>query len=163
MNGLFKKEETFSQNLSVEFVCVVADLSELRPGSSWAGDCTQVSDGSRFPQIMKVETRDGLSINEKIGFCVCLFVYFFLFLCFLFSGNKFAGTMLWPTLNQARTKFRGEIDVTSATKNITFEEYEVIKGENDVEVPVKYVAHCKGDLIEGHVESVIAFLLPSRN
>src|SRR3712207_8023302 len=40
----------------------------------------------------------------------------------------------WPTLNSARTKFRGVIK----GDDLNFEEYEVITGQDDVEIPMKY-------------------------
>lgn len=75
-----------------------------------------LSDGSTYAQFMKVEDR---------------------------KGNSFSGTILWPTLNSAKTKFRGTIN----GNNINFEEYEVVTGQDDVEVPNKYVGVIGSDSI----------------
>jgi len=50
------------------------------------------------------------------------------------SGKQVSGTILWPSLNGATTKFRGQIE----GNKFTFEEYEAITGEDDVQIPSNY-------------------------
>jgi hypothetical protein len=50
------------------------------------------------------------------------------------DGNAIEGTIDWPTLNNAKTKFRG----TASAPSFVFEEYEAIRGEEDVELPAQY-------------------------
>ena len=54
-------------------------------------------DGSTFPQVLVVQSR---------------------------KGNNISGEIHWPTLNSAKTKFRG----TVKGNQIEHEEYEVITG-----------------------------------
>jgi len=63
------------------------------------------------------------------------------------SKSTFNGIIQWPTLNSAQTKFRGSI----AGDTIEFEEYEVLKGEDDVEVPMKYLGKISENTIQGKV------------
>lgn len=44
------------------------------------------------------------------------------------------GTIEWPTLNNAKTKVKGNVNAS----NVEFCEYEIIQGEDDVEVPANY-------------------------
>jgi hypothetical protein len=64
------------------------------------------------------------------------------------TGNNFSGEIQWPTLNSAKTKFKGIIK----GDNLEFEEYEVISGQDDVEVPMKYHAKVSGNTINGKNE-----------
>jgi len=50
------------------------------------------------------------------------------------TGKKVAGTIEWPTLNKAMTKFHGSVEGDS----FKFEEYEAIKGEDEVQIPSNY-------------------------
>lgn len=99
------------------------DVPFIKPGLQLMGTCTMVSDGSTFPQIIVVTDR---------------------------TESTFAGTVLWPTLNSAKTKFKGTI----SGDNIIFEEYEIINGENDVEVPNKYIGKLGSDgIISGKTDT----------
>lgn len=100
---------------------VVSDAVALKPGTQWMGTCIMQSDGSNFPIIMRVDER---------------------------KANAFSGTIQWPTLNSAKTKFKGTIK----GDDITFEEYEVVTGQDDVEVPMKYVGRVNGNSITGKNE-----------
>lgn len=47
------------------------------------------------------------------------------------SGNAFTGVVTWPTLENAQTKVKG----TLANDQLKFEEFEVISGHDDIDVP----------------------------
>eukprot|EP00027_Filamoeba_sp_ATCC50430_P006946 CAMPEP_0168558966 /NCGR_PEP_ID=MMETSP0413-20121227/10261_1 /TAXON_ID=136452 /ORGANISM="Filamoeba nolandi, Strain NC-AS-23-1" /LENGTH=489 /DNA_ID=CAMNT_0008590141 /DNA_START=40 /DNA_END=1509 /DNA_ORIENTATION=+ len=100
---------------------VFKECPSLKPGTHWMGTCTMDSDGSNFPLVMIVSER---------------------------AKDTFSGEIQWPTLNAARTKFRGKIN----GNDITFEEYEVIKGEDDVEIPMKYSGQFQGASLTGKSE-----------
>src|SRR4051812_26468316 len=85
------------------------------------GTCTSEADGSTFPIVMVVKER---------------------------NGNAFGGEIQWPTLNSAKTKFRGTITGDS----ISFEEYEAISGQDDVEIPMKYSGKVSGNSMTGKNE-----------
>jgi len=56
------------------------------------------------------------------------------------TNTNFEGTVDWPTLNNAKTKAKGTLSETNNT--FSFTEYEVIRGEEDVEVPSEYTGKC---------------------
>jgi len=85
----------------------------MKSNTQWMGSCTSEADGAAFPFIMLVLDR---------------------------QQSTFTGTIQWPTLNSAKTKFRGEIK----GEDVTWEEHEVITGEDDVEIPMKYVGKLSG-------------------
>lgn len=66
------------------------------------------------------------------------------------TGGAFEGVVTWTTLNNAKTKCRGSIDDKGAFK---LEEYAVIQGEDDVEVPSRYEGELKDGKINGSVTS----------
>lgn len=61
------------------------------------------------------------------------------------DGVAFEGRVKWPTLNSAETKMRGKCE--GAT--FSFEEYEVITGVDDVEVPASYTGEITGTSVIG--------------
>eukprot|EP00727_Mastigamoeba_balamuthi_P011365 m51a1_g6851 hypothetical protein (543) ;mRNA; r:98277-100002 len=65
------------------------------------------------------------------------------------EGCKLEGKIQWPTLNGAETKFRGTVSAAGA---VVLDEYEVVKGQDDVEVPNKYVGRITGTAVLGEVE-----------
>eukprot|EP01114_Cavostelium_apophysatum_P014430 TRINITY_DN3748_c0_g1_i1.p1 TRINITY_DN3748_c0_g1~~TRINITY_DN3748_c0_g1_i1.p1 ORF type:complete len:463 (-),score=163.77 TRINITY_DN3748_c0_g1_i1:44-1432(-) len=98
-----------------------SDVPALKANTQWMGTSTAEADGSTYPMIMHVKER---------------------------SQNTFTGEIQWPTLNSARTKFKGQIK----GGEVTFEEYEVVTGEDDVEIPMKYVAKANNTEITGKNE-----------
>jgi len=50
------------------------------------------------------------------------------------KGKEITGTINWPTLGNAKTKFRGKIE----GNNFFFEEYEAVSGAEDVQIPSYY-------------------------
>jgi len=56
-------------------------------------------------------------------------------------GKKINGTIQWPTLNNATTKFKGLVEGDT----IRFEEYEAITGEDEVQIPSNYVGKLTND------------------
>lgn len=72
--------------------------------------------------------------------------YTFVFTVDEVKGDKLEGTVSWPTLNDSLTKYRGTL---SAAGQFDFEEYEIIRGEDDVEVPNNYSSVVYGDTIQG--------------
>jgi len=66
--------------------------------------------------------------------------------------NSFTGVMSWPTIEDSKTKVRGTI----ADGKLEFEEYEVIKGFDDVDVPNVFAASIADDLatLEGTFKGV---------
>ncbi len=59
------------------------------------------------------------------------------------------GTITWPTLNDAITKFLGMVDKNN---NFKFREYEAIRGEDEVELPANYKGKIRENgIIEGQV------------
>ncbi len=110
---------------------IVADAPTIKAGTQWMGTCTSESDGSKFPIIMVVKER---------------------------NGANFAGEIQWPTLNSAKTKFKGTVKGDGNTflllaalilSALEFEEYEAISGADDVEIPMKYSAKVASNTIEG--------------
>jgi len=97
---------------------IVSDAPSLKANTQWHGACTSEADGSKFPIVMVVKDR---------------------------SGANFNGEIQWPTLNSAKTKFKG----TVKGDNIEFEEYEAISGADDVELPMKYSAKVSGNTMTG--------------
>jgi len=91
--------------------------------TTWKGECISKHDNSRYPFL--------LSMNE-------------------FSALSFSGTILWSSLNNAKTRIHGLLDSTKT--NIEFEEYAVICGEDEVEIPMKYKGtfSSANNTIEGH-------------
>jgi len=65
------------------------------------------------------------------------------------DGKKFNGTIQWPSLNNAKTKFRGTIQKDV----IKFEEYEALTGADDVQLPSNYEGklNSAGTMISGQV------------
>jgi len=65
------------------------------------------------------------------------------------EGKKFSGTIQWPSLNNAKTKFRG----TKQNDIIKFEEYEALTGADDVQLPSTYEGklNSAGTMISGQV------------
>jgi hypothetical protein len=66
-------------------------------------------------------------------------------------GTKMTGTVVWPTLGNAKTKLRGTIEGNS----FKFEEYEAISGAESVQIPSFYSGVIKnnGKTIEGRTVS----------
>jgi hypothetical protein len=64
------------------------------------------------------------------------------------KGNKVEATIDWPTMNDAKTKVNGTIDGCQ----FEFTEYEVIQGEDEVEIPVTYLGELSDTSIEGQVK-----------
>jgi len=56
-------------------------------------------------------------------------------------GKKINGTIQWPTLNNATTKFKGFVEGDT----IRFEEYEAITGQDEVQIPSNYVGKLTND------------------
>ena len=72
-------------------------------------------------------------------------------------GVHVEGTICWPTLSNAMTKFRGDVN----GRVLTFVEYEIIRGSDQVEVPTKYQIEfddtfrsAKGKVLEGESASL---------
>lgn len=89
----------------------------LKPKTCWMGVCSYESD--KYPFTLTLVT---------------------------VMGNAVEGTIDWPTLNNAKTKFKGTISGT----NIRFEEYEAIQGGEDVVLPASY----KGQLDPTSADSI---------
>jgi len=110
-----KKVEDEPESMEVEFV---EDSPQYKRGTQWMGTCAMESDGSTFPLVMVVQSR---------------------------KGNNVTGEIHWPTLNSAKTKFKGTIK----GDEIEHEEYEVITGQDDVVIPAKYNSKINGDNLSG--------------
>eukprot|EP01116_Phalansterium_solitarium_P015614 TRINITY_DN3467_c0_g1_i1.p1 TRINITY_DN3467_c0_g1~~TRINITY_DN3467_c0_g1_i1.p1 ORF type:complete len:498 (-),score=207.25 TRINITY_DN3467_c0_g1_i1:269-1705(-) len=95
--------------------------SAVKAGSQWTGVCTLNDSDENFPMVMQVLAR---------------------------SGADFSGEVHWPTMNSAKTKFRGKIQ----GDNVTFEEYEAIQGAEELELPSKYIGQVSGNSISGKVD-----------
>jgi hypothetical protein len=67
------------------------------------------------------------------------------------KGNKVEATIDWPTMNDAKTKVNGTIDGCQ----FEFTEYEVIQGEEEVEIPVTYLGELSDTSIEGQVKETV--------
>jgi hypothetical protein len=95
----------------------------LKSKTSWMGVCAYDSQGGKYPFTLNLDN---------------------------IAGNQISGTIEWPTLNGAKTKFRG----TASGTQLVFEEYEIITGEDDVEVPNSYkgtLDASSGETINGTV------------
>ena len=66
------------------------------------------------------------------------------------NGSNFEGVVTWKSLNDAQTKCRGSID---SKGTFSFEEYAIIKGEDDVVVPSRYDGVTAGTVVTGTVTS----------
>ncbi|GAM17308.1 hypothetical protein SAMD00019534_004830 [Acytostelium subglobosum LB1] len=100
---------------------VAADSQYFLAGSEWTGICGSGSD----QYVMNLN----LATIDKAG--------------------EINGTLNWPTLSQAVTKFKG----TLKDHKITFEEYELVSGDPDeIELPNKYTATIFLDKISGGVD-----------
>ncbi|KAK5577155.1 hypothetical protein RB653_002093 [Dictyostelium firmibasis] len=64
-------------------------------------------------------------------------------------GDKVSGVITWINLGYAKTKYKG--NVVAANGEFDFQEYEIISGEDDVEVPNDYKSIVYGDQIIGKV------------
>ncbi len=67
------------------------------------------------------------------------------------KANKVEGTIDWPTMNDAKTKVNGTLDGCK----FEFTEYEVIQGEDEVEIPVTYLGEISDTSIEGQVKETV--------
>jgi len=65
--------------------------------------------------------------------------------------KKIEGTVKWPTLKNSKSKFKGTI--LHKNKSIKFQEYEIITGKDEIEVPVDYVGEIDGKQVKGRVGS----------
>lgn len=64
------------------------------------------------------------------------------------EGHQIEGTVCWLTLDNATTRFRGELRGLT----FTFEEYEVVSGAEHVVVPTKYTADwAENGIVTGRV------------
>eukprot|EP01132_Coremiostelium_polycephalum_P007749 gene7749-9533_t len=63
-------------------------------------------------------------------------------------GDQVNGVVSWFTLNDSKTKFKGTI---KSDHTFDFQEYEVIQGKDDVEVPNDYTSLVSGETITGKV------------
>lgn len=79
----------------------------LKPKTCWMGVCSYDGTGDKYPFTWNLDA---------------------------ISGSQVSGTIDWPTLNNAKTKFKGTVSANS----LAFQEYEVIQGEDDVAVPADY-------------------------
>jgi len=62
---------------------------------------------------------------------------------------SFTGTMLWPSLENCKTKLRGRLH-SPAQEQLTFEEYECVAGANAVELPNNFTGRSgKEPALEG--------------
>eukprot|EP01125_Pyxidicula_operculata_P011334 TRINITY_DN3719_c0_g1_i1.p1 TRINITY_DN3719_c0_g1~~TRINITY_DN3719_c0_g1_i1.p1 ORF type:complete len:594 (-),score=192.94 TRINITY_DN3719_c0_g1_i1:18-1799(-) len=93
----------------------------LRCPSHWMGVCSYEA-GEDFPFTMEITS---VSVGKASGF------------------------INWPTLDNARTKFRGTINGDS----FTFEEYEAVVSPDKVQIPSNYKGKIenKGKTIKGHI------------
>lgn len=73
------------------------------------------------------------------------------------AGRHIEGTICWPTLANAITKFRGD----TKGRTLTFVEYEVVQGADQVEVPTKYevefdaaLRNASGRVLEGEAATL---------
>lgn len=79
------------------------------------------------------------------------------------DGHQVEGTVCWLTLDNATTRFRGEL----RGLNVTFEEYEVVSGAEHVVVPTKYTADwvqdgvVAGRVLEGEPATLVLHCPPS--
>ncbi|EGC40594.1 hypothetical protein DICPUDRAFT_146505 [Dictyostelium purpureum] len=96
-------------------------VENLIKGSEWTGVCS--TDDDHYPFIMTVDNVDG---NDEVS-----------------------GTITWINLGSAKTKYKGKLN--RATGEFNFEEYEVITGEDEVEVPNSYTSVVYGDEIIGKI------------
>ncbi|KAN0018243.1 hypothetical protein ACTFIU_010857 [Dictyostelium citrinum] len=64
-------------------------------------------------------------------------------------GDEISGVITWINLGYAKTKYKGK--VVSSNGEFNFQEYEIISGEDDVEVPNDYKSTVYGDQIIGKV------------
>jgi hypothetical protein len=74
-------------------VLLIIDSPSIKDNTQWMGQCTMQSDGSVFPIILAVESRKGADFSGNV-----LPIYV-----------NLEGTVQWPTLNSAKTKFKGKI------------------------------------------------------
>lgn len=90
-------------------------------GTKWKGSCTYPGDPIIYNFILEV---------DKIE-----------------NGNIF-GNILWETLHNAQTKFKGKV----ADDSFTFQEYEIISGEDHVSVPSSYTVKLIENRFEGDLK-----------
>jgi len=101
---------------------VAASWLDVAP-STWIGNCSYKKANNHYP--------------------------FHLLVLACSPGGQITGEVHWPTINNSKTKFRGTLSANGST--FDFEEYEVIGGSDDVEVPVKYSAQLIGKQLVGKV------------
>ncbi|KYQ96930.1 BRCT domain-containing protein [Tieghemostelium lacteum] len=65
-----------------------------------------------------------------------------------FKDNQYHGCIQWVTLNSSVTKYKGTV---GADHSFNFQEYEIVKGQDEVEVPSDYTSFIYGDTISGTV------------
>eukprot|EP01103_Thecamoeba_quadrilineata_P012569 TRINITY_DN3278_c0_g1_i1.p1 TRINITY_DN3278_c0_g1~~TRINITY_DN3278_c0_g1_i1.p1 ORF type:complete len:506 (-),score=138.01 TRINITY_DN3278_c0_g1_i1:116-1633(-) len=97
----------------------------LQDGCKWTGKCIYKKEGTEYPFVMKIlESKDK---KDK---------------------KKISGHIKWPTLKKSVTKFKGSFK----NGKIEFEEYEIVKGKDEVEVPMKYKGKVTGKKISGEID-----------
>lgn len=64
------------------------------------------------------------------------------------EGNTKFGTVTWPTLGNAISKFKGEI----TNDSFTFTEYEIVQGEEFISPSTKYNVKVTGKSFEGNLD-----------
>lgn len=96
---------------------------KIEANGTFVGSCIYIQTNENFPLNITV-----LSVN----------------------GINFEGVVTWTTINNAQTKCRGSIDENGAFK---LEEYAVIVGEDDIEVPSSYDGKVIGNSVNGVVTS----------
>ncbi|EAL70239.2 BRCT domain-containing protein [Dictyostelium discoideum AX4] len=101
---------------------LVINSGFLIKGSEWAGVCS--SDDDHYPLVM--------TVDDFVG-----------------DGEEVSGVITWINLGYAKTKYKGKVVATNGEFN--FQEYEIISGEDDVEVPNDYKSTIYGDQIIGKV------------
>eukprot|EP01112_Ceratiomyxa_fruticulosa_P013177 TRINITY_DN368_c0_g1_i1.p1 TRINITY_DN368_c0_g1~~TRINITY_DN368_c0_g1_i1.p1 ORF type:complete len:476 (+),score=142.59 TRINITY_DN368_c0_g1_i1:168-1595(+) len=92
----------------------------LVSGSEWMGVCIYKEDDNHYPFKLIVSEVKGENVN---------------------------GFVEWPTLNNAKTKFKGTLKGAS----FNFQEYEAVQGADDVQIPMDYTGKIDGITITGDV------------
>jgi len=98
----------------------------LVEGSYWKGSCTYHDSDDTYPFTLTVcqVSEDSLTVE---------------------------GLIEWPTINKTITKFLGMVIHKSSQIEFKFREYEAIRGEDEVQLPVNYKGTLSGNHLSGKV------------
>eukprot|EP01114_Cavostelium_apophysatum_P012245 TRINITY_DN2717_c0_g1_i1.p1 TRINITY_DN2717_c0_g1~~TRINITY_DN2717_c0_g1_i1.p1 ORF type:complete len:365 (-),score=95.82 TRINITY_DN2717_c0_g1_i1:61-1155(-) len=98
--------------------------STILKGSEWKGECKYSASGESYPLVMNI-TSVTSDAKKKV---------------------QIEGTITWETLD-CTTRFLGIY--SPQTKSFRFSEYEILDGEDNVELPAKYSMTIEGNFIRG--------------